>query len=97
MIDEVNNYNVDLSVPYWRKPNIEHSNVKEANILKVYFHPVIFITRLHWNGSKRIRSSMGTERPSVYTGPVGSVPARIRYPYLFGIAFQNVPVWIRSS
>ena len=53
--------------------------------------------RLHWNGSKRFRTSMGTDRPSVYTGPVGSVPVRIHYPYQFGIALQSVPVWIRSS
>ena len=60
-------------------------------------HIFTFRPRLHWNGSKRIRTSMGTVRPSVYTGPVGSVPVRIRYPYQFGIAFQSVPVWIRSS
>ena len=54
-------------------------------------------SRLHWNGSKRIHTSICTYRLSVYAGPAESISVWIRYPYQFGIAFQRVPVWIRSS
>ena len=43
-----------------------------------------------------------TDRPSAYTGPVGSVRVRIRYPYQFGIAskvypFGSVPVEVQCK
>ena len=31
-------------------------------------------SRLHWNGSKRNRTQVGTNRPCVYTGTDGIVP-----------------------
>ena len=56
-----------------------------------------FRPRLREIGSKWIRTQTVTDRPCVYTGPDGSEPIWICYPYPNGIAFESDPVWIRSQ